>query len=98
MLKAPPQTVTCCPGGATPRDHPIPNSIPVRAALKKERVMTPEAFALLERLTGHAQGWLRFLRMQAFDDTIKASLTLEIAELDDVLDRARHAEKGGPPA
>jgi len=57
--------------------------------------MTNEAFALLERLTGHAQGWLRFLRMKAFDDTIKASLTLAITELDDLLDKARHAEKGG---
>jgi len=50
---------------------------------------------LLETLTGHSQGWLRFLRMQATDETIKASLTLAITELEDQLDEARHELKGG---
>jgi len=95
MLRPPAKVGPAALAEHLPRDHPIPMSIPVRAALKTEGVMTPEAFALLTALTAHAQSRLRLIRHNCEDTTVKAAFALQIAELDELLDSARDAEKGG---
>jgi len=57
--------------------------------------MTNETFRLLAALTAHAQSRLRLIRHQCSEGPSKAAIGLQIAELDDLLDRARHAEQGG---
>jgi len=60
--------------------------------------MTREAFALLAALTAHAQSRLQLIRHNCKEPTVKAAFSLQIADLDELLEKARHAEKAGPPA
>lgn len=57
--------------------------------------MNEAAFALLEKVAGHAQARLRLLRHHNTDETVKAALAIEIADIEELLDRARHEQKGG---
>lgn len=57
--------------------------------------MDEAAFELLENLAGHALGRLRLLRSHTPDDTVKAAFALAIVELEDLLEKARHEQKGG---
>jgi len=94
MLKQPPQTVTGCPGGSQPRDHPIPNSIPVRAALKKERVMDKATLKLLEFLALNRYAALTKQRGATLDPVEEADLKGQQGQLRAYLDAFWEELKG----
>jgi len=95
MLRPPAKVGPAALAEHLPRDHPIPMSIPVRAALKKERVMDEAAFALLVRLAENAQTRLRAIQNDAADLTTRAEAGLQANELYVLLDKAREEQKGG---
>lgn len=95
MLRHPPQQKHAGPAEPPTRDHPIPMSIPAGLALKKECIMDKAAFALLETLAESHAAALEREQKPPHDSQLRFHLAGNILQLRDLLDKARHEQKGG---
>lgn len=95
MLRPPNNYVAAALAEHLTRDHPIPKSIPVRAAPKKEPEMTDTTFEVLELLALYVTAQLRRQFNETLDLADKAVITDHILHLDRRMDKLRHEQKGG---
>jgi len=78
-----------------PRDHPVPLSIPARAALKKESLMDETTFEVLALLALYVTAQLRRDFNEEHEPVLKALIADRILELERRMDKLRHELKGG---